>query len=243
MKRFADREAHQIFLEPEGIGRSLVYPNGISTSLPARSPEASSFEASRDLSGPKSSARAMPSSMSSSIHDGSARLWRCATFLACSSRVRSTAPRVTKKRQRRGWWRGSTRPLLRLDLGKVRFDRRSSYIGVMIDDLTLQGVSEPYRMMTARAEYRLALRADNATTRLGETALAAGAFRIAGEAQIEEHFALRDSRLGRRPRRGKSTICIAPMWSARNESGKSCSATRGSGSRRNSTTRHSWAFE
>ena len=49
-----------------------------------------------------------------------------------------------------------------LDLAEVRFDRRTSYIGVMIDDLTLQGVSEPYRMMTARAEYRLSLRADNA---------------------------------------------------------------------------------
>src|SRR5207253_4406029 len=73
---------------------------------------------------------------------------------------------------------------LALDLGEVRFDRRTSYVGVMVDDLTLQGVSEPYRMMTARAEYRLSLRADNATSRLGEAALGAGCVSPRRKAQI-----------------------------------------------------------
>jgi tRNA uridine 5-carboxymethylaminomethyl modification enzyme len=62
-----------------------------------------------------------------------------------------------------------------LGLNPVQFDRADSYIGVMVDDLILQGVTEPYRMLTARAEYRLRLRADNAATRLGEVALASGA--------------------------------------------------------------------
>jgi tRNA uridine 5-carboxymethylaminomethyl modification enzyme len=80
-----------------------------------------------------------------------------------------------------------------LQIDEVRFDRRNSYIGVMIDDLTLQGVNEPYRMMTARAEYRLSLRADNATTRLGMTALAAGCLSERRRGCIEHHFTLRST--------------------------------------------------
>jgi tRNA uridine 5-carboxymethylaminomethyl modification enzyme len=73
----------------------------------------------------------------------------------------------------------------------VRFDRRTSYLGVMIDDLTLQGVSEPYRMMTARAEFRLSLRADNATSRLGGAALTAGCVSERRRGQIESHLSMR----------------------------------------------------
>src|SRR5205085_10031770 len=75
-----------------------------------------------------------------------------------------------------------------LELEEVRFDRRTSYVGVMVDDLTLQGVSEPYRMMTARAEFRLSLRADNAATRLGEAALRADCVSEARRKQIDHHF-------------------------------------------------------
>ena len=78
-----------------------------------------------------------------------------------------------------------------LDFAEVRFDRRTSYIGVMVDDLTLQGVNEPYRMMTARAEHRLYLRADNATSRLGEAALAADCLSDRRRELTERHLAAR----------------------------------------------------
>jgi tRNA uridine 5-carboxymethylaminomethyl modification enzyme len=97
-----------------------------------------------------------------------------------------------------------------LDLEEVRFDRRTSYIGVMIDDLTIQGVSEPYRMMTARAEYRLSLRADNATTRLGEAALAANCVSIRRRAQIEQHLALRSIAAWAETEEGRADALYAP---------------------------------
>jgi tRNA uridine 5-carboxymethylaminomethyl modification enzyme len=97
-----------------------------------------------------------------------------------------------------------------LALEPVRFDRRTSYTGVMIDDLTLHGVSEPYRMMTARAEYRLALRADNATTRLGEAALAAGCVGLRRREQIESHFARRTSSSWSETEEGQADALYAP---------------------------------
>ena len=136
-----------------------------------------------------------------------------------------------RRRRRRGCAPASTPRRPRSTSTEVRFDRRTSYIGVMIDDLTLQGVSEPYRMMTARAEYRLSLRADNATTRLGEAALAAGCVSDRRQQQIEAHLDARGLRLtGQRPRRGGPTRSMRLTSSASSASGRRSSAIARSGS-------------
>jgi tRNA uridine 5-carboxymethylaminomethyl modification enzyme len=97
-----------------------------------------------------------------------------------------------------------------LGLEEIRFQRRTSYIGVMIDDLTLQGVNEPYRMMTARAEYRLSLRADNATSRLGSDALAAGCLSDRRRRLIEERMALRATPAWMETEEGRADALYAP---------------------------------
>jgi len=167
--RFGDRDGHQIFLEPEGLDTPLVYPNGISTSLP----QEVQLEFVRSIGGLERAEIVKPGyAVEYEYVDPRALDKRLALRALGGLFLAGQINGTTGYEEAAG--QGIVAGMNAASLGRggdpILFQREDSYIGVMIDDLTIQGVSEPYRMLTARAEYRLRLRADNAETRLDHIA-------------------------------------------------------------------------